>query len=157
MTKVERIRQYVVRHYIEPARQEQLAEISILARDIRSEVGLPIDQTTVMQALIAGTFLNQNGLELVERLGEGQGWQGVIYRLSRTDHSPDKGAPSRRRPDAGFVSSIQPGQEQADDWRERALELPMGEFRELISDYLKAKRFSNAEVEIVIRLKGQQE
>lgn len=67
-----------------------------------------------------------------------------------------KGPPSRRGPSAEFVFSILPGHEQAGDWRERVLELPMGEFRELFSDYLKAKGFSDAEVEIVIRMKGQQ-
>ena len=68
-----------------------------------------------------------------------------------------KGPPSRRGPSAEFVFSIlpQPGHAQADDWRERVLELPMGEFQGLVGDYLKAKGFSDAEVEIVIRLKWQ--
>lgn len=66
-----------------------------------------------------------------------------------------KGPPSRRGPSAEFVFSILPEHEQANDWRERVLELSMGEFRELFSEYLKVKGFSDADVEIVIRMKRQ--
>ena len=148
MTQADRIREYVVQQYIEPARREQRTEVSILARDIRSEMGLPIDQTAVMQALIRDNFLNQNGLELAERLGEGQGWRGVRYRLLRTGYSPDPFIPRGDHEPT-------PTREQGEDWRKQVLELPIEEFRELFSDYLKAKGFPNADVEIVIRTRGQ--
>ena len=150
MTQVERIRQYVVQRYIEPARQEKLSEVSILTKDIRSGMGLPIKQTILMEALTARIFLNQNGLEI-----EQGGWQDIRYRLSRTDHSPDKGSSSQRGSNAKIVFGIQPGHEQADDWRKRVLELPIGEFQGLVGEYLKANGYSDSEVGMVIRAIGQ--
>ena len=152
MTQADEIRQHAVQHYIEPARQEQRAEVTILAKDIRGEMGMHIDQTAVMSALTAVTFLDKYGLGL-ERLGEGQGWQGVRYRLSGTDYSSDQSMP---RGEYESIPQHERELEYVSDWRERVLELPMGEFRELFSDYLKAKGFSDADVEIVIRMKGQQ-
>ncbi len=190
MTQADRIREYALEHYIEPARREQLAEVKILARDVRNALGLhPGQQTSVIQALVSEAFHDEHGLVLVERLGEGQGWRGVHYRLSGMDYSPGKGISPQRGQDAEFVFGTQPGREQggdwrrrvqqpptrreqasdlreplrefptrheqADDWRKQVLELPIEGFQELFSDYLKAKGFSNAEVEIVIRTRGR--
>lgn len=153
MSQADEIRRYAAQHFVEPARQKQCAEVTILAKDIRSEKGLPIDQAAVMSALTTKIFRNKNGLKLLERIGDGQGWQGVRYRLMGTDYSPDQSLPRGE-----YEPIPQHGRESEyiGDWRERVLELPMGEFRELFSDYLKAKGFSDAEVEIVIRMKGQQ-
>ena len=130
----DRIRQYATQHYIEPARKAGRQRVVIRASDVHKALGLGWHYANVCQALDGSKFHHQAGVRLVDY----------------------KGPPSRRGPSAEFVFSILPGYEQADNWRERVLELPMGEFRELFSDYLKAKGFSDAEVEIVIRMKGQQ-
>ena len=192
MTQADRIREYALEHYIGPARREQLAEVKIFARDVRNALGLhPGQQTSVIQALVSKTFHDAHGLVLVERLGEGQGWQGVHYRLLGMDYSPGKGHSPRREPSAESVSGVKPGRgqpsawlkrqisglstereqasdlrerlrefptgrEQANDWRKQVLELPIEGFQELFIDYLKAKGFSNAEVEIVIRTRGRE-
>ena len=190
MTQADRIRQYVIQHYIEPARSAQHAEVKVYASVVRNALGLdPSKQTSVVQALITEKFRSDQGLELVERLGEGDGWQGVHYRLLGMDYFPDKGSSPRREPSAESGSGVKPGREitrawvkrqvsglstgreqasdlrerlrefptrheQANDWRKQVLELPIEGFQELFSDYLKAKGFSNAEVEIVIRTRG---
>ena len=151
MSQADEIRRYAVQHYVEPARRAGERRVSIRAGDVHNALGLKQAHFNVCQALDGSKFHRQAGVRLVDY----------------------NGVPSRRGANAEFVFSIQPGQAQASDWRRRVsepptrqaqasdwrgrvLELPMGEFRELFSDYLKAKGFSDAEVEIVIRMKGQQ-
>ena len=135
MTQADRIREYAVEHYIEPARRAGERRVSIRAGDLHNALGLKQAHFNVCQALDGSKFHRQAGVKI------------VYY----------KGPPSRRGPSAEFVFSIlpQPVHTQADDWRRRVMELPMGEFQGLIGDYLKAKGFSDADVEIVIRMKGQ--
>ena len=149
----DRIRQYALEHYIEPARRAGERRVVVRASDVHKALGLGWRYANVCHALDGDKFHRQAGVKIVDY----------------------KGPPSRRGPSAEFVFSIlpQPGHEQANDWRRRGLELParreqaddwrrhimelpLGEFQGLIGDYLKAKGFSDAEVEIVIRLKGQE-
>ena len=150
MTQADEIRQYALEHYIEPARNAGERRVVVRAMDVHNALGLNGRYPNVCQALDGSKFHRQAGVKIVDY----------------------KGPPSRRGPSAEFVFSIlseyeqandrrkQGAQlptrhEQANDWLRRVMELPMGEFQELIGDYLKAKGFSDADVEIVIRMKGQ--
>ena len=134
MTQADEIRQYALEHYVEPARRAGERRVVVRAMDVHNALGLNGRYPNVCQALDGSKFHRQAGVKIVDY----------------------KGPPSRRGPSAEFVFSIlpQPGYGQANDWRERVMELPMGEFQGLVGDYLKAKGFSDADVEIVIRLKG---
>ncbi len=129
----DRIREYAT-GLVEQARREGRESITIRADDVRKALGLRQAHPTV------GKVLNEE----------------IFHRQARVKLVDYEGPPSRMISTAKFVFSILPsGVQPPGDWRKQVLELPIEGFQELFSDYLKAKGFSNAEVEIVIRTRGQ--
>ena len=158
MRNAEDIRQHVYEHHIKPAREMGLDEVVILAKCVRQEMGGYLDPTAVMGALTAKTRLDVLGVELAERIGKGRGWKGVRYQLLDS-HSSFLAAPVTQSvhqqiyPKSSPSSDYNEEQEVIKDITERILELTPGEFQELAREYMRAKGFADAQIEVVIKMK----
>jgi 5-methylcytosine-specific restriction protein B len=73
MILADRIRNYVVKAYIEPARQRDDAVVRIRARDVHLALDLDNRLPAVCGALDAQKFLDFAGVRLVRRTGPHQG------------------------------------------------------------------------------------
>ena len=140
MRQADEIRQYAVEHYVDPARIRGEKRVTIRAGNVRIEKELPSDSV----AAVGGAL----DTEVFEKLAN----------VKRVDYH---GVPSRRGADANFEFEILPvlknESREADfseSWREHVMELAPNEFQDLVREYLKSKGFTDAEIEIVIRMKG---
>ena len=179
----DRVREYAT-GLVEQARRESKDRIAIRAGDVHDALRLRQAHANVAQALEGDTFHRQANVELVDYRGvkSRRGANSVFVFSIQTGYKPasawikriselptERGQasdwrkriselPTERGQASDWRARIRefPTQhEQADDWRKQVLELPIEGFQELFSDYLKAKGFSNAEVEIVIRTRGR--
>ena len=70
MRPADRIRAHVVERYVAPARRRGDETITVVARDVLRELGLPGDSApSVCSALRTGKFRKENELELVRQDG----------------------------------------------------------------------------------------
>ena len=132
----DRIRNYATR-LVEDARREGNARITLRAGDIHDALGLRLAHANVCQVLDGRKFQAQASVRLIEY----------------------SGAQSRASSNSYFEFEILPLSENVSEekfsksWRGQVLELPPSEFQELAREYLKAKGFDDAEMEITIRMK----
>ena len=162
---VNRIREYAT-GLVEQARREGRESITIRAGNVHKALGLRQAYANVGQALDGEIFHRQARVKLVDYDGPPSRRGSKSEFIYRILHGREQGddwrrrvpqRPTRREQASDLRERLRefPTQhEQANDWRKRVLELPIEGFQELFSDYLKAKGFSNAEVEIVIRMRG---
>lgn len=140
MKQADEIRQYADDHYVKPARERGERQVSIRAGTVRQEMRLSSDSV----AAVGGAL----DTDVFERFAN-------VKQLKEKYHGVD----SRRGANANFVFEILPlsdyraRDDYVGNWRERAFELSPSEFQELVREYLEAKGFSDAEVEIVIKMK----
>ena len=73
MTEADRIRKYVLDHYITPARQQNQTTIKVVASQVHSGLGLHARMPAVCGALDADKFLDYAQVTLVSRSGPKQG------------------------------------------------------------------------------------
>ena len=138
MSQADEIRRYADKRYVTPARLRDEQRVTIRAGTVREEMRLPSDRV----AAVGGSL----DTEVFERFAN----------VRRVDYF---GVESRRGADANFVFEILPVYKtELDDTldenlRERILELTPSEFQELAREYLKAKGFDDAEIEVTIRMK----
>lgn len=77
-SSADRIRAYIVEHYLEPARANGVREIEIRAGDVHKEIGLNNRMPAVCSVLDGKLFREQSGLELIDRSGPSQGANAVF-------------------------------------------------------------------------------
>ncbi|MYC08352.1 MAG: hypothetical protein F4X57_14480 [Chloroflexi bacterium] len=158
-----------VRNYgtqlVEEVRREGRTRITLRAGDIHSALRLTMAHGTVCQALGGVKFHKQAGVKLVgvddskapSRAGANVYFEFEILPtagntkplsrdelLSRLGYSALNSSPEVERQTERNINQ---------DIREHIFELSPSEFQELIREYLKAKGFADAEMEIVIRMK----
>ena len=94
-----RIRAFLTRRYVQPARSKGLGEITIVAGKVHTDIGLLNHMPQVCSVLAGEAFLSGNALELIERSGPRQGAAAAFrYRLLDGASPPRSGAhlPARR-------------------------------------------------------------
>ena len=69
MTQADRIRQFVVDHYIEPTRRDGLKTVAVRAGDVHKAMGLTDRLPAVCSALGTIKFLDMAHLKLEDRIG----------------------------------------------------------------------------------------
>ena len=73
MTLAERIRLYVLKHYVEPARKARRATITIRAGDIHKAMNLDDRMPAVCDAICTDIFPDMADLKLIRRSGPKHG------------------------------------------------------------------------------------
>ena len=133
----DRIRDYATR-LIEKVRLEGETRITIRSGDVHDALGLTLAHANVCQVLDGRKFHMQARVRLIE------------YR----------GAQSRASSNSYFDFEILPSvetetkEDTTESFRDRILELSPSEFQKLAQEYLKAKGFADAEIEITIKMKA---
>lgn len=89
----DRIRQYVLEHYIEDARERDLDTVDILVRDVNSALDLNQAWPNICQALTGAKFMEMADVDAPERIGADQS-SATVLRFT-LDGSADK-APANR-------------------------------------------------------------
>ena len=85
MILADRIRAYVVKHYIDPAKAEDRTLVSFRAGDVHKEMGLYNRMPAVCGAIDAEKFKEIAGVQLLERTGPHQGSNAVwVFKILRT-------------------------------------------------------------------------
>ena len=109
----DRIRQHVLEHHIEPARQEGRGQSEVLVRDVNTALGLKDAWPNICQALAGRKFQELAQVPPPERIGAAQS-PATVFRFDLTDHRIDRPALDRLRdrflaacPD--FRSFVDPG------------------------------------------------
>jgi 5-methylcytosine-specific restriction protein B len=86
----DRIRQYVLEHYIEPAREEGRDHVEVLVRDVNEALGLKEAWPNICQALAGRMFQDIAQLPEPERIGADQSSATVFrFKLDGTVQSGD--------------------------------------------------------------------
>lgn len=81
----DRIRQYVLEHYIEPARDEGRDQVEVLVGDVNEALGLKQAWPNICQALVGRMFQNMAQIPEPERIGADQSSATVFrFRLGET-------------------------------------------------------------------------
>ncbi|EPX87712.1 GTPase subunit of restriction endonuclease [Rubellimicrobium thermophilum DSM 16684] len=84
----DRIRQYVLEHYIEPAREEGREHVDVLVRDVNEALGLKEAWPNICQALAGRIFQDMAQLPEPERIGADQSSATVFrFKLDETVQS----------------------------------------------------------------------
>jgi 5-methylcytosine-specific restriction protein B len=84
----DRIRQYVLEHYIEPAREEGRDHVDVLVRDVNEALGLKEAWPNICQALAGRIFQDMAQLPEPERIGADQSSATVFrFKLDETVES----------------------------------------------------------------------
>jgi len=73
MTLADKIRAFVIRFRIDPARKAGKREVTVRAGDVHSQAGLENRMPAVCGALDAKKFVDAHGIELLSRTGPHQG------------------------------------------------------------------------------------
>ena len=73
MILADRIRQFVLATYIEPARAARLEQVAFVSGDIQKALKLTMRYAAVCGAIDAQKFQDENGIMLVKRTGPDQG------------------------------------------------------------------------------------
>lgn len=81
MSLADQIRDYVDRHYVQPARVASRREITIRAGDVHSAMGLVSRMPAVCGALDSKILLDRSGLRVLARNGPHQG-ANVVFRFA---------------------------------------------------------------------------
>lgn len=95
MKQSDQVLQYVLRSYIEPAKQRGDSAISVKAGDVHKALRWNNRVPSVCQALSSKRFLEQNHLTLIEKQGPPSGLSTTTvftYRLDAEEHMPSKTA-----------------------------------------------------------------
>ena len=115
----DRIRQYVLEHYIEPAREEGRKQAEVLVRDVNTALGLKEAWPNICQALAGRKFRELAKIPPPERIGADQS-SATVFRLDLRDHRIDRSALDQMRkrflaacPD--FQTFVEPGTGWAKD------------------------------------------
>ena len=115
----DRIRQYVLEHYIEPAREEGRKQAEVLVRDVNTALGLKEAWPNICQALAGRKFRELAKIPPPERIGADQS-SATVFRFDLSDHRIDRPALDQLRnrflafcPD--FRSFVDPGTGWAKD------------------------------------------
>ena len=115
----DRIRQYVLEHYIEPGREEGRKQAEVLVRDVNTALGLKEAWPNICQALAGRKFRELAKIPPPERIGADQS-SATVFRFDLSDHRIDRSALDRLRnrflafcPD--FRSFVDPGTGWAKD------------------------------------------
>ena len=82
----DRIRQYVIEHYIEPARDEGQLQVDVLVRDVNSALGLKEAWPNICQALGGRIFQDLSQLSVPERIGADQS-SATVFRFQISELS----------------------------------------------------------------------
>ncbi|QFG38482.1 5-methylcytosine-specific restriction protein B [Paracoccus pantotrophus] len=84
----DRIRQYILEHYIEPAREEGRDHVDVLVRDVNEALGLKEAWPNICQALAGRIFQDMAQLPEPERIGADQSSATVFrFKLDETVQS----------------------------------------------------------------------
>ena len=132
----DRIRRYATQ-LVEDASREDNARITLRAGDIHDALGLRLAHANVCQVLRGRKFHAQAGVRLIKCTGAPSGASANVYfefeklLVSETE--------SQDTPNSNLLESV--------------LELSPSQFQELAREYMRAKVFYNAEIEITIRMK----
>ena len=109
----DRIRQYVLEHYIEPAREEGRKQAEVLVRDVNSALGLNEAWPNICQALAGPKFQELAQVPPPEQIGANQS-PATVYRFDLSDSRIDRSALDQLRahflvfcPD--FRNFVEPG------------------------------------------------
>ena len=109
----DRIRQYVLEHYIEPARAEGREQAEVLVRDVNKALGLNQAWPNICQALAGPKFQELVQVPPPERIGADQS-SATVFRFDLRDRRIDSSALNQLRkrflavcPD--FESFVNPG------------------------------------------------
>ena len=118
----DRIRQYVFKRYIEPARAEGHGQVEVLVRDVNTALGLYEAWPNICQALAGPRFQNLAQVPSPERVGAEQS-PATRFRFHLKDHRVDRSVLRQLRdrflaacPD--FNTFIDPGTGRAKDERD---------------------------------------
>ncbi|WP_111432101.1 AAA family ATPase [Rhodobacteraceae bacterium DSL-40] len=86
----DRIRQYVLEHYIEPSREEGHDQVDVLVRDVNEALGLKEAWPNICQALAGRMFQDMAQIPEPERIGADQSSATVFrFKLDETVQSND--------------------------------------------------------------------
>ena len=109
----DRIRQYVLEHYIEPAREEGRGQAKVVVRDVNTALGLNEAWPNICQALAGRLFQELAQVPPPERIGADQS-SATVFRFDLSDHRINRSALDQLRdrflavcPD--FRSFVDPG------------------------------------------------
>ena len=109
----DRIRQYVLEHYIEPAREEGREQAEVLVREVNTTLGLNEAWPNICQALAGRKFQELAQVPPPERIGADQS-SATVFRFDLRDYRIDSSALNQLRnrflavcPD--FKSFVDPG------------------------------------------------
>ena len=109
----DRIRQYVLEHYIEPAREEGREQAEVLVRDVNTALRLNAAWPNICQALAGPKFQKLAQVPRPERIGADAS-SATVFRFDLRDHRIDSSALNQLRnrflavcPD--FKSFVDPG------------------------------------------------
>ena len=140
MIQADRIRQYVVERFIDPARREGRESVSVLVKDVRNGMGKELgeypDPTAISQALGVEKFLTERNLEILKQ----RGWAGYDYKIVNINSLRQL---SESEPKEDFLAKL----------HEHVGELTQDEFENLVRAYMKAKGFSNVEITFALKMK----
>ena len=157
----DRIRDYATQ-MIEEARREGDTRKTIRAGDVHDALGLTLAHANVCQVLDGSKFHTQARVNLLR-------YSGAPSRASSNSYFefeilPVAGDTTLLRHDellarmCGQNLKTMPSfddrqkKDVSESWQEQVFELTPSEFQELAREYLKAKGFADAEIEIVIRM-----
>ena len=87
----DRIRQYVLEHYIEPAREEGRRQAEVLVRDVNEALGLNEAWPNICQVLAGNKFQELAQVPPPERIGAVQS-SATVFRFDLSDHRVDRSA-----------------------------------------------------------------
>ena len=98
----DRIRQYVLEYYIEPAREEERGQADVLVRDVNTALGLNEAWPNICQALAGRKFQEQAQIRPPERIGADKS-SATVFRFDLRDYIhtetiPDTSEGRERRP-----------------------------------------------------------
>ena len=163
MTQADEIRRHADERYVIPARLRGERRVTIRAGTVREEMGLLPDSI----AAVGGAL----DTEVFERFANvlRVDYHGVDSRRGANAYFTYEILPVSNRDMRSFITSQDVEQESVagvgsatnaepedaldENLRERILELSPSEFQELAREYLEAKGFDDAEIEITIRMK----
>lgn len=98
----DRIRQYVLEHDIEPAREEGLDQIDVIVRDVNAALALNQAWPNICQALEGDKFLELAQVPPPERIGKAQS-SATVFRFRLSNELVDRAALDAMR--ARFLAS----------------------------------------------------
>ena len=157
----ERIRDYATR-LVENARRDGETRITICSGDVHKALGLSQAYANVGQSLEGGTFQRQAKVRLVDYRGvpSHRGANACFtYEILPATNRDIRSliTPQDVEQESVMVVGSSTGPEPQDNLNkslhENILQLTPSEFQELAREYLKAKGFDDAEIEITIRMK----